>query len=56
MLTVASFFSTRPDIREKNQATFRPIIEVAVIFAGIFITITPVLLLLDANGSSRRTA
>jgi Na+/H+ antiporter NhaD/arsenite permease-like protein len=50
VLTVASFFSTRPEIREKNQATFRPIIEVAVIFAGIFITITPALLLLDAQG------
>jgi len=49
-LAVASFFSTRPDIREKNHATFGPIIEVAVIFAGIFVTITPVLLLLDANG------
>jgi len=50
-LSVASFFSTRPDIREKNHATFGPIIEVAILFAGIFITITPVLLLLDTHGS-----
>jgi Na+/H+ antiporter NhaD/arsenite permease-like protein len=53
-LAVASFFSTRPDIREKNHVTFGPIIEVAVLFAGIFVTITPALLLLDAHGKSVR--
>jgi Na+/H+ antiporter NhaD/arsenite permease-like protein len=50
-LTVASFFSTRREIREKNHASFGPIIEVAVLFAGIFVTITPAVLLLDAHGS-----
>jgi Na+/H+ antiporter NhaD/arsenite permease-like protein len=49
-LAVASFFSTRPEIRTKNNSTFRPIIEIAVLFAGIFITITPATLLLDAHG------
>ncbi|HEV8002796.1 MAG TPA: sodium:proton antiporter [Planctomycetaceae bacterium] len=51
VLAVASFFSTRHEIREKNQATFGPIIEVALLFAGIFVTITPAVLLLDAKGS-----
>jgi Na+/H+ antiporter NhaD/arsenite permease-like protein len=49
-LAVASFFSTRPEIRERNHSTFGPIIEVAVLFAGIFVTITPAVLLLDAHG------
>jgi Na+/H+ antiporter NhaD/arsenite permease-like protein len=50
-LAIGSFLSTRSEIREKNQATFGPMIEVAVLFAGIFVTITPAVLLLDANGS-----
>jgi Na+/H+ antiporter NhaD/arsenite permease-like protein len=50
-LAIASFFSTHRKIREKNQTTFGPMIEVAVLFAGIFVTITPAVLLLDANGS-----
>jgi Na+/H+ antiporter NhaD/arsenite permease-like protein len=50
-LALASYLTTQPDIREKNRASFGPIVEVAVIFAGIFITITPVLLLLDARSS-----
>jgi Na+/H+ antiporter NhaD/arsenite permease-like protein len=50
-LALGSYFSTRPDIREKNHVTFGPIIEVAVLFAGIFITITPAVLLLDEHGS-----
>jgi Na+/H+ antiporter NhaD/arsenite permease-like protein len=49
-LALGSFFSTRPEIREKNHVTFGPIIEVAVLFAGIFITITPAVLLLDEHG------
>jgi Na+/H+ antiporter NhaD/arsenite permease-like protein len=49
-LTVASYFSTRREIREKNHATFGPIIEVAVLFVGIFVTITPAVLLLDVHG------
>lgn len=50
-LTVASFFSTRREIRQKNHASFGPIVEVAVLFAGIFVTITPAVLLLDVHGS-----
>jgi Na+/H+ antiporter NhaD/arsenite permease-like protein len=49
-LAVASFFSTRPEIRAQNNSTFRPIIEIAILFAGIFITITPATLWLDAHG------
>ena len=38
-------------MREKNRFTFGPIIEVAVLFAGIFITMTPALLILNARGA-----
>jgi Na+/H+ antiporter NhaD/arsenite permease-like protein len=48
-LAAGSFFSTKSDIRTENNFTFRPIIEIALLFAGIFITITPATLLLDAQ-------
>ena len=50
-LAVASYFTTRREIREKNRVSFGPMIEVAILFAGIFITITPAVLLLDEHGS-----
>ncbi|MGH7289128.1 MAG: sodium:proton antiporter [Myxococcota bacterium] len=43
-------FATSPvRIRAANAFGFAPIVEVAVLFAGIFVTITPALLLLNAN-------
>ena len=44
---------TRSDIREGNGFTWGPIIEVAKLFAGIFITIIPAIAILKAgmNGS-----
>ena len=40
--------------REKNRFSFGPIIEVAVLFAGIFITMAPALLILNAWGQGHR--
>ncbi len=37
--------------REENNFTWGPIIEVAVVFAGIFVTMIPALLILNARGS-----
>lgn len=37
--------------REDNGFTFGPIIEVALLFAGIFVTMVPALKLLEQNGS-----
>ncbi|MEW6440650.1 MAG: sodium:proton antiporter [bacterium] len=37
--------------REKNAFTFYPMIEVAVLFIGIFITMTPAICLLKAHGA-----
>jgi Na+/H+ antiporter NhaD/arsenite permease-like protein len=51
MLAVAglAYFATPSRIREANVFGFGPIIEVAVLFAGIFVTMAPALLILNAN-------
>jgi Na+/H+ antiporter NhaD/arsenite permease-like protein len=50
-MTILSLVFTGRKIREKNKFTYHPIIEVAVLFAGIFITMTPLLMLLHAKGA-----
>jgi Na+/H+ antiporter NhaD/arsenite permease-like protein len=50
-LGIAAFGTTRPAIRLANNFTFAPIIEVAVLFAGIFLTMVAPLLILNAQGS-----
>ena len=52
ILLIASYLTTSRDIHSKNKFTFGPIIEVAVLFAGIFVTMIPALLILNANGKS----
>ena len=52
LLLLASYFTTSREIHSKNKFTFGPIIEVAVLFAGIFVTMIPALLILNANGKS----
>ena len=44
-----AFATTPARIRAKNSFGFGPILEVAVLFAGIFVTMAPALLLLNAN-------
>ncbi len=51
-LLLASYFTTSREIHNQNKFTFGPIIEVAVLFAGIFVTMIPALLILNANGKS----
>ncbi|MSP78292.1 MAG: sodium:proton antiporter [Dehalococcoidia bacterium] len=43
---------TRSETREQNHFTFGPIVEVAVLFAGIFAAMIPVLLILETKGAS----
>ncbi len=45
----ASYVFTRRGLHHKNQFSFGPVIEVAVLFAGVFVTMAPVLSLLKAN-------
>jgi len=49
---ISYYLLTHEAIHTGNQFTFGPIIEVAVLFAGIFVTMTPALLLLNANGKT----
>jgi Na+/H+ antiporter NhaD/arsenite permease-like protein len=51
-LAAGAYASTRSAIRERNRFTFTPIAEVAVLFAGIFLTMIPALLLLNEQGST----
>ena len=47
---VASYMFTRPSIREANKWSFDPIKEVAILFAGIFLTMMPALHYLEDRG------
>jgi Na+/H+ antiporter NhaD/arsenite permease-like protein len=49
VLAVLSFKSTRKEIHQKNEFSWRPIEEVAILFAGIFVTIIPAILMLKAG-------
>ena len=50
-LTFASWKHTSSKIREANEYTWFPIVEVAKLFAGIFVTIIPAIAILKAGTS-----
>lgn len=50
LLAAASYFLTSESIHGKNKFGFGPIIEVAVLFAGIFVTMIPALQILGVRG------
>jgi Na+/H+ antiporter NhaD/arsenite permease-like protein len=54
-LTLISYFATPKANHEGNKFTFGPIIEVAVLFIGIFITMAPALAILNAWGQEDRS-
>jgi Na+/H+ antiporter NhaD/arsenite permease-like protein len=49
---LGSFYTTGRQIHEKNEFTFHPIKEVAILFVGIFATMIPALDWLDLHGAS----
>lgn len=49
ILVALSWATTAREVRKKNEFTWGPIIEVALLFAGIFITIIPALAMLRAG-------
>ena len=51
-VTAVSYLMTTAAIREKNRFGFGPIIEVAVLFAGIFATMIPALAILNVQGKN----
>jgi Na+/H+ antiporter NhaD/arsenite permease-like protein len=55
LLAVTAYLATPREARERNAFTFGPLIEVAVLFAGIFATMAPVLEILNAWSQGART-
>jgi len=51
-MAVLSLVCTPRGIRSDNRFTWGPILEVAILFAGIFVTMVPALELLKANGGA----
>ncbi len=51
LMAILSLLTTNKRHRRDNQFNYNPIIEVAVLFAGIFITMVPALLILNARGA-----
>lgn len=49
---VLSMLTTKRSVRACNHFTWAPIMEVAVLFIGIFATMTPAMIYLNANASS----
>ena len=50
VIALAAYFSTNQEIRLANRFSFAPIIEVAILFAGIFITMIAPLMVLNTHG------
>ena len=51
-IMLLSIISTKRRVRKVNHFSWEPISEVAILFIGIFVTMTPALLYLNANASS----
>lgn len=53
-LAAVAYTTTRPAVRGLNHVTFAPIVEVSVLFAGIFLTMAPTLEILNSWGAGQR--
>ena len=51
-LALASYFATSHHVRHANHFSLHPILEVAAVFAGIFLTMIPALDILRAHGGA----
>jgi Na+/H+ antiporter NhaD/arsenite permease-like protein len=52
LLTIISLVMTPKNIRKENHFSFYPILEVAAVFIGIFLTMIPVIMILKAKGAT----
>ncbi len=50
-MAILSLVTTKRACRTENKFTYNPILEVAILFAGIFVTMVPALLILNARGA-----
>lgn len=51
LMAVLSMVTTRTEVRRENRFSWGPIVEVAVLFAGVFVTMIPALMLLNSRGA-----
>lgn len=51
LIICAAWFTTKPVIRKGNNFSWAPILEVAILFVGIFTTMTPALLYLNQHAA-----
>ncbi len=51
VIALLSYQTTSKAIHEKNHFNFGPIVEVAVLFSGIFLTMVPALIILETRGA-----
>lgn len=51
-MVAASLVFTKKKVRRSNKFTWAPILEVAAVFLGIFVTMTPALIFLNQNAAS----
>jgi Na+/H+ antiporter NhaD/arsenite permease-like protein len=54
LLAGGAWFTTNPASRQRNRFSWTPVVEVAVLFAGIFVTMSPALLILNSWGQGQR--
>ncbi len=52
LMAILSLLTTKRQCRTDNRFTYGPILEVAILFAGIFVTMVPALLILNARGAT----
>jgi membrane protein len=52
LMMILSLITTKKKVREANRFTWEPILEVAFLFIGIFITMTPALIFLQEHASN----
>ena len=52
LIIVLSLATTKSEVRKDNSFSWSPIVEVAILFAGIFTTMTPALLYLSGHASN----
>lgn len=52
LVIIASMLSTKATVRKANNFNWEPILEVAILFVGIFTTMTPALLYLNQHAAS----
>ena len=52
IIIILSLATTRKSVRQANNFSWAPIMEVAILFVGIFVTMTPAMLYLNQNAQS----